>query len=164
MKTVYIGVGSNMGDPRRNCLDAIDRISGIYSCKNLSVSSLYLTEPVGTNSEDWFINCVLSASTDMPAVDFMKRLLDIESAMGRIRITRWGSRIIDLDLLLFGDDIIHEQILTVPHPMMHLRRFVMTPMVDLAPELIHPVLGITMKEIYNKISEDGQAIKRMEGA
>lgn len=163
MKTAYIGIGSNMSDPRRNCLEAIDRIRQIDGCEILAVSSLYLTEPVGINGQEWYINGAAAISTELSALDLINRLLNIEADMGRVRTTRWASRIIDLDILLFGQDIINDKILTVPHPMMHIRRFVMAPMADLAPELVHPVLRKTMLEILKEIPGDEQIIKRVEG-
>jgi len=163
MKTAYIGIGSNIGDPRRNCLDAIDRIGKIDACEIISVSSLYVTEPVGVSGQEWYINGAVSISTCLSAFDLIKRLLDIEADMGRVRKTRWGPRIIDLDILLFEQDIINDKILTVPHPMMHLRRFVMAPMTDLAPDIMHPVLGKTMIELFQEIPGCDQVIKRVEG-
>jgi 2-amino-4-hydroxy-6-hydroxymethyldihydropteridine diphosphokinase len=164
MKTAYIGIGSNMDDPRRNCLDALDRMGRIDDCRIISVSGLYLTEPVGVKTREWYINGAVSISTGLSAYDLIRKLLDIEKDMGRVRTIKWGPRIIDLDILLFGRDIINDKILTVPHPMMHLRRFVMAPMADLAPDLMHPVLERTMIELYREIPPDNQVIKRVEGA
>jgi len=162
MKTAYIGIGSNMGDRRWNCLDSIDRIGEVDNCEILSASRFYITEPVGVEGQEWYLNGAVSISTGLPALDLIKRLLDIEADMGRVREKKWGPRIIDLDILIFGNDIINDGILTVPHPMMHLRRFVMAPMADLAPDLMHPVLGKTMIEIFNEISENGQTVKYVE--
>lgn len=163
MKTAYIGIGSNMGDPRRNCLDAIDRIGRLDDCKILSVSGLYLTEPVGVRDQEWYINGAVSISTGLTALDLIGKLMEIEANMGRVRTMKWGDRVIDLDILLFGQDIINYENLSVPHPMMHLRRFVMGPMSDLAPDLMHPVLGRTMIELFREIPVDEQSIKRVEG-
>jgi 2-amino-4-hydroxy-6-hydroxymethyldihydropteridine diphosphokinase len=163
MKTAYIGIGSNLADPRRNCLEAIERIGRIEGCNITSVSGLYLTEPVGVKAQEWYINGAVSVSTGLSPFDLISRLLDIEAEMGRVRTMKWGPRVIDLDILLFGQDIINEKVLTVPHPMMHLRRFVMAPMADLAPDLMHPVLGKTMVELYMEIAPDGQVIKHVEG-
>ncbi len=163
MKTAYIGIGSNMADPRGNCLEAVKKIGGIGGCRVESVSALYLTEPVGVRDQEWYVNGALCLSTGLSPFDLIGRLLEIEADMGRVRTMKWGPRIIDLDILLFGQDIINDAALTVPHPMMHLRRFVMAPMVDLAPDLMHPVLLKTMIELYRELPQDGQVIKRVEG-
>jgi len=164
MNTAYIGIGSNMADPRQKCLEAIERIGRIEGCSVTSVSGLYLTEPIGVKEQEWFINCAAGISTGLSPFDLIRNLLSIEDDMGRVRTIKWGPRIIDLDILLFGQDIINDEALSVPHPMMHLRRFVMAPMLDLAPDLIHPVLGMTMTELYREIPQDGQIVRRMEGA
>ena len=162
MKTAFIGIGSNLGDPLQNCLDSIDRIGNIPGCSIIGLSDLYWTEPVGIEGQDWYINGVVSISAGISAQDLMKRLFAIEEDMGRIRKVRWEPRVIDLDVLLFGCDIIHEQDLIVPHPLMHARKFVMAPMVDLAPDLEHPAFGKTMTELLQAIPEDKQIVKPVE--
>ena len=159
MKTAYIGIGSNLGDPHRNCLEAVDRIGMRPDCRILGLSGLYETEPVGVEGQGWYINCVASLSTGLSARDLMKDLLLIEAGMGRVRRGLWEPRVIDLDLLLFGTDIIDDEELKVPHPLMHKRRFVMAPMNDLAPDLIHPVIGRTMAELFEEIPVDGQSVR-----
>ena len=162
MKTAYIGIGSNLGDARKNCLDAVDRVGKIPGCSILGLSNLYLTEPVGVEGQNWYANGVVSISTSLSARSLLESLLAIEADMGRIRKERWESRVIDLDLLFFGQDIIKEENLRVPHPFMHERRFVIAPMVDLSPDFIHPFLGKSMIELLNAVSEDGQTVKRLE--
>ena len=163
MKTSYIGIGSNMGDPRRNCLDSIAKIDKLDDCEVTSVSSLYLTEPIGVTGQEWYINGAVSVSTGLSPFEMIERLFEIEGRMGRVREKRWGPRIIDLDILLFGQDIINRDTLKVPHPMMHMRRFVMAPMAEIAPDLIHPILGKSMVELLRAIPGDDQVIKRVEG-
>jgi 2-amino-4-hydroxy-6-hydroxymethyldihydropteridine diphosphokinase len=164
MKTAYIGIGSNLGNPEKNCLEAVDRIGRIPSCKVTKVSSLYSTEPVGVDEQEWYVNCVVEILTGISAKILMERLLAIEKNMGRIREGgRWQARVIDLDILLFGRELIHEDTLTVPHPLMHRRRFVMVPMMDLAPDLDHPSLGKSMSMLLQEISEDGQDVKPIGG-
>lgn len=157
-KTGYIGIGSNLGDKRDNCLKAIDRINALPGCRVMAQSGFYLTEPVGVKGQDWYLNCVIALSTDMSAQDLLKRLLAIEADMGRERKGRWDPRLIDLDILLFGNEVIDEKGLQVPHPLMHLRRFVLVPMVFLAPNLIHPVLGKTMVELLSISPEEAQSV------
>jgi 2-amino-4-hydroxy-6-hydroxymethyldihydropteridine diphosphokinase len=160
MKTAYIGIGSNLGDPEKNFFEAVDRIGRIPSCKVTRVSRMYRTEPVGVNGQEWYLNCVAEISSGISAKRLMERLLAIEKDMGRVREGgRWQARIIDLDILMFGMELIHEDNLTVPHPLMHRRRFVIVPMVDLAPDLIHPSLGKSMSELLQEIPGDGQEVK-----
>jgi 2-amino-4-hydroxy-6-hydroxymethyldihydropteridine diphosphokinase len=108
--------------------------------------------------QDWYVNGVISISTALPAQELLKSLLGIEAAMGRKRKEKWGPRVIDLDILLYGQSIIEEKNLTVPHPLMHLRRFVLVPLVELAPNLIHPVLEEPMVDLLQQIPESDQAV------
>jgi 2-amino-4-hydroxy-6-hydroxymethyldihydropteridine diphosphokinase len=164
MKTAYIGIGSNLGNPEGNCLEAVDRIGRIPDCELIKVSQLYRTEPVGVVGQDWYVNCVASISTGMSPQVLMERLLAIEEDIGRVREGgRWMARVIDLDILIFGREIINEENLIVPHPLMHRRRFVMVPMMDLAPDLDHPSIGKSMSELIQDIPEDGQIVKPMGG-
>ncbi len=164
MKTAYIGIGSNLGNPEKNCLEAVDRIGRIPSCKVTKVSRLYRTEPVGVDRQEWYVNCVAEISTGISAKKLMKRMLAIEKDMGRVREGgRWQARIIDLDILLFGREHIHEDNLTVPHPLMHRRRFVMAPMADLVPDLDHPSVGKSMSELLQEIPKDGQDVEPLGG-
>ncbi len=160
MKTVYIGMGANLGDPRRNCLEAILRIGLIPESKITGLSHLYRTQPVGVKGHNWYVNGVVVLSTRMGPHQLLDRLLLIERDMGRVRHGEtWEPRIIDLDILLFGTQIIREKDLTVPHPLMHSRRFVMTPMAQLAPHLRHPSLGKTMSELLETIPQNGQLVE-----
>lgn len=161
MKTAYVGIGSNQGDARRNCLIALNKIERIPGCEVTGLSHFYLTEPVGVKGQEWYVNGVVSLSVVISAQSLLRRLLDIEAGMGRIRKDRWEPRIIDLDILLFGRDIIKEENVTIPHPLMHERRFVIAPMVDLAPDLVHPSLGKTMTELLQVIPEGDQVVKRL---
>ena len=163
MKKVFIGIGSNLGDSRKNCIEAIDRINDHPDCEVLKVSSFYSTEPVGVADQNWFTNAVTVIGTTLESEVLIKALLDIEKEMGRIRTgSRWEARTIDLDILMFGDDIINKINLTVPHPLMHKRRFVMAPITEIEPEKIHPVLGKKMMQILAEIPEAEQPVKLLE--
>ena len=162
MKAAYIGIGSNLGNRRHNCLRAIEMIGQISGCELTRHSDLYLTKPVGVRGQDWYVNGVVSISTKTPPQDLLKGLLAIEQDIGRVGRERWASRVIDLDLLLYGQDIIKEENLTIPHPLMHLRRFVLVPMVQLDPDMTHPSLGLTMAELLNRIPENGQEVVMIE--
>jgi 2-amino-4-hydroxy-6-hydroxymethyldihydropteridine diphosphokinase len=162
-KTAFIGIGSNLGDKLANCLRAIELIRGIPGCFLIAGSDLYRTEPVGVEKQDWYVNAVISLSASISAQDLLSSLMGIEERMGRVRTRKWAPRTIDLDILLFGQDIINDKDLEIPHPFMHLRRFVLVPMVQLAPDLIHPVLGKTMSELLEDLSDEGQAVMEMGG-
>ncbi len=160
-KTAYIGVGSNLGDKINNCLEAVVRIDEISGCRVTAQSDFYRTQPVGVEGQDWYVNGVIVLSSDIPAQDLLKGLLAIEVDMGRERKRKWDSRVIDLDILLFGAEVISEKGLQVPHPLMHLRRFVMVPMVSLAPDLVHPVLRKSMAELLVDSPEKDQSVVPM---
>lgn len=159
----YIGIGSNLGDKRRNCEQAVERIGRIRGCRLLHCSPWFLTRPVGVEGQDWYVNGALSLETEISARDLLARLLEVESAMGRVRAGKWGPRVIDLDLLLYGEEIISDEDLQVPHPFMHTRRFVLVPMVHLAPQLVHPVLRRTMADLLSSLEGEGQDVVPFEG-
>ena len=160
-KTAYIGVGSNLGDKKDNCLEAIVRIDEILGCRVTAQSDFYRTQPVGVEGQGWYVNGVIVLSADISAQDLLKSLLAIEVDMGRERKRKWDSRIIDLDILLFGEEVISEKGLQVPHPLMHLRRFVLAPMVFLAPDLVHPVLRKSMAELLVDSPKKEQSVVPM---
>jgi 2-amino-4-hydroxy-6-hydroxymethyldihydropteridine diphosphokinase len=158
IKTAYIGVGSNLGDKLQNCCKAIDLVNSIENCTVKTQSPFYRTEPVGVASQDWYVNGVIRVETGLSAQDLLKSLLSIETGMGRVRKQKWESRVIDLDILLYEHHVIDEKNLTIPHPLMHIRKFVLMPMVQLDPDLVHPVLGRTMSELFDDFAEEGQDI------
>ncbi len=145
MTRSYIGLGSNMRDREANLGKAVDLIA--QSARILMTSSLYLTEPEGHKDQPDFLNSVACIDTDLNAGELLKILNGIEMKMGRERPFSGAPRLIDLDLLLYDGAIINEPGLEVPHPRMHLRSFVLVPMVEIAPEFIHPVIHKNMKEL-----------------
>lgn len=158
MAKAYIGIGSNLGDRIGYCLKAVEMMKGISDFQFIGCSDWYLTRPVGVIKQDWFVNGAASLSTHISAQDLLNRLLEIEKSLGRVRSEHWGPRVIDLDLLLYGDAVIQEGTLKVPHPFMHLRRFVLVPMAQLAPNEVHPLLGSTMSELLDGLPENGQEV------
>jgi 2-amino-4-hydroxy-6-hydroxymethyldihydropteridine diphosphokinase len=136
--TVYLSLGSNVGDRAKNFQVAIAAL-GTRGVSVFRVSSVYETEPVDYLDQPWFLNCALEAETELPAVDLLRALRQIESQMGSQKPIAKGPRLIDLDILLYGDEIIDTPELQVPHPRMHLRRFVLQPLAEIAPNLLHPV-------------------------
>lgn len=151
---VFIGIGSNLGDRRANCREARERIQQLPTTRVVKESSLYESEPHG-NAKTWFANSVIEIETDLPAADLLKRLLAIEKTMGRKRVSgkRWGSRVIDLDILLFNMEIIEKRNLKVPHPEIANRRFVLVPLSELAPQLIHPKLNQSVSELLATVKD-----------
>ncbi len=163
-RKAFIGVGSNLGDKITNCLTAMARVDRTPGCRISARSGLFRTEPVGVQGHDWYANAVIAVDVAIPARPLLERLLSIEVEMGRKRKRKWDPRTIDLDILLFGQEVIDEKDLTVPHPLMHLRKFVLVPMVQLVPDLRHPVLHHTMKELLDNLPGEGQAVIPLEGA
>ena len=162
-KTAYIGVGSNMGARLKNCREAVERAGRLPGVLLTARSPFYRTAPVGVEDQDWYVNGVFALYTERPARELLERLLEIEAAMGRVRKGKWGPRPIDLDILLFGEDVIDEADLTVPHPLMHTRRFVLEPMVQLAPRLVHPVLGKSMRGLLADLQDPEQQVIPVTG-
>ena len=158
MKTAFIGIGSNLGNKLENCKRAIDLMGKMPNSHVTAQANYYLSEPVGVTGQDWYLNTVISLSTDISSHGLLEKLLEIERLLGRVRKKRWEARIIDLDLLLFDLEIIKSENLTVPHPLMHQRRFVLKPMIDLSPELKHPVLNKTMAKLLDDLKDDNNKI------
>jgi len=144
----FIGIGSNLGDRKANFLEAIERIQKLPNIRIVKQSSLYESEPLG-DAKTWFVNAVIEIEAESTAEDLLKRLKAIETAMGRKRVKgkRWGSRIIDLDIVFFNNEIINKRNLKVPHPELQNRRFVLAPLSELAPQMVHPKLGATVSEL-----------------
>jgi len=146
MAIVYIGIGSNLGDRQGNCRRSVEflRQRGVRVLKE---SSLYETRPWGVEGQPDFINMAVEAGTDIPPQEFLALLKSIEKDMGREEGIRWGPRLIDLDILLYDGLVLDAPGLKVPHPLMHLRGFVLEPLAEIAPDLVHPVLGKPIREI-----------------
>ena len=177
----YIGIGSNLGKPLQNCQDAIEKVSCVDGVQLIKVSSFYLTEPVDINADkysiknlagvddndnkktkanqleskhqNWFINAVAEVKTNLSARDLLRKLQDIETAMGRKRQIKGEPRVVDLDLLFYGQDIITEDNLNVPHPEIYKRRFVLEPLSEIASFYIHPAFGVSIRGLKDRLKD-----------
>ena len=157
-KVVYLSLGSNVGDRAANLKTAIERLGKLG--KVMSVSSFYETEPVEFAAQPWFLNCVVELDTEKMPKQLLVAILEIEKEMGRRRVLKKGPRTLDIDILLFGNSIVKMTGLTIPHPAMHERRFVLEPLAEIAPEARHPVLNRTVRELRDKLPT-GQEVKRV---
>lgn len=150
----YIGIGSNLGKKKENYLEALARIAKIPDTRIIKESSLYESEPLG-DSRQWYVNGVIEIETELKPEDLLKRCKNIERAMGRKKVRkRWGARIIDLDIFLYDNSIMEKKNLKIPHPEMHKRKFVLIPLSEIAPQVIHPVLGMTISELLMSIKDN----------
>jgi dihydroneopterin aldolase / 2-amino-4-hydroxy-6-hydroxymethyldihydropteridine diphosphokinase len=158
--TAFIAIGSNLGTPKENCIEAINIISSNPDIKIISKSSFYQTAPVGNTEQDWFINSVIKISTRLNSDILLSVLLEIESNMGRIRKEKWGPRTIDLDLLFYDNLIAQQKDLTLPHPEIQKRNFVLQPLNEIEENFIHPSLKKSINTLL-KESKDDSVIKKL---
>lgn len=152
MHIVYLSLGSNVGDRETNLHAAIAALTPAGVCVD-RVSSIYETEPVDYQDQPWFLNCVVEAETDMEPRALLQALRAIESQMGSKKEFAKGPRKIDLDILLYGSETIDAPELQVPHPRLHLRRFVLTPLAEIAPSLKHPTWNATAAQLLAQSSD-----------
>ncbi|MBX6423002.1 2-amino-4-hydroxy-6-hydroxymethyldihydropteridine diphosphokinase [Thermosulfurimonas sp. F29] len=156
----YLGLGSNLGDRAGNLHRALEYLSATPGVRLGRVSSLYLTEPVGFSSPNWFYNLVVTVETSLSAWELVSRGLEIELRLGRRRGRECGDRVLDIDLLFYGDLILREEWVQVPHPRLHERAFVLAPLCEIAPDLRHPVFGKTVRELWENL-ENRERVVRM---
>lgn len=159
MSRIFLGIGTNLGDREANIKNAItmtEEMVGHVICS----SSVWETEPWGFESKDMFLNVVIEVETRLTTLEVMERILEIETKMGRLRSgKRYSSRLIDIDILLSGDIILNTGSLIIPHPRLHERRFVLMPLSEIAPGLVHPVLGKDIATLLEECADTGKVKK-----
>jgi 2-amino-4-hydroxy-6-hydroxymethyldihydropteridine diphosphokinase len=168
-KTVYLSLGSNVGERESNLHSAIERLRRLGEV--VATSALYETEPQEFTAQPWFLNCALALETDLMPKQLLARTQQIEQELGRRRIARArapdstaqnkGPRPIDIDILLFGRTVMETADLVIPHPAMHERRFVLEPLAEIAPEVRHPVFKRTVREMRDAVPKEGQTVRRV---
>ncbi len=150
---VYLSVGSNMGDRRGQIEEAAEALQKDGKVKDFRMSALIETEPYGNVEQDDFLNGAIYLKTLYSPEELLRRIHEIEAAGKRERKIHWGPRTIDLDILLFGNEIVENEDLIIPHREMHLRQFVLEPLQEIAPWVRHPVFGLTVREMFQRIKE-----------
>jgi len=156
---VFLSLGSNVGDREANLRDAQKRLGAVG--RVTAVSSFYETEPVEFTQQPWFLNCAVALEPPQTPQQLMTSILNIEEAMGRRRVQKKGPRTIDIDILLFGDAVLDSPEVTIPHPAMHERRFVLEPLAEIAPEVRHGVFDKTILELRAALPF-GQRLRKLK--
>jgi len=166
-ETVYLSIGSNLEDPVGKCKDAVERLKKLPMCEVTKVSSLYETEPWGavdlsTGKQDNYINLAVEMTTSLSADKLLVILKGLETQMGREDNGKWQPRVIDFDIIFYGDRVIESPRLTVPHPHMEERKFVLEPLNEIAPDALHPLTGLTVVEMVSELNDDSYCKKISE--
>ncbi len=157
-ETAYLSLGSNLGDREANLRAAVAQLDA--AGRLLALSAFYETQPVDVPDQPWFLNCVMAIDTDMTPKELLQLVLKVEAVMGRVRMREKCARNIDIDVVLFGNRVLDEPGLKIPHPAMHRRRFVLEPLAEIAPDALHPERGKTAREILQAL-EAGQTVRKL---
>jgi 2-amino-4-hydroxy-6-hydroxymethyldihydropteridine diphosphokinase len=160
-RTVYLSLGSNLDDRAKNLRDAIAALANAR-VHVVRVSSVYETEPVDYLDQPWFLNCAVEAETELAALELLHALRGIETQMGSKKSIAKGPRLIDIDILLYGNEVIGTPELQVPHPRMHLRRFVLEPLAEIAPNVQHPISHLSISKLLAR-TPDKSAVRVAAG-
>jgi len=162
---VFISIGSNLGERLDNCQRAVATLTAPGAGVGLvRVSPYYETEPWGRPDQGPFVNVVVEVETALAPQELLKRTREVEAALGRTRGERWGPRVIDLDIVFYGDYVMDEPGLVIPHPHAHERAFVLAPISDIAPEFVHPVLDKSVSELLRSLEDKGAVRRLVPGA
>jgi len=164
MNTVYIGLGSNLSDPSLQITQALEAINNITNSQIEAVSSLYVSRPMGPQDQPDYCNAVIELSSELPPIEILDALQSIENAQGRVRKeNRWGARTLDLDILLYNDDVIHCSRLDIPHYGMKEREFVLVPLAEIAPHCVLPcgdkVTDLAKNIEKNNLKKQGKILR-----
>jgi 2-amino-4-hydroxy-6-hydroxymethyldihydropteridine diphosphokinase len=155
-----ISIGSNIGDKAGNCRRAIAALEGLEDTRVLDIAKMYRTAPVDYLDQDWFLNTAVRIETGLDPHALLAALQRIQRDLGRKADTvRFGPRVIDLDIIFYGDAVIDTPGLVIPHPRMHKRRFVLVPICDIDPRIVHPVLMQPVKTLLDRIADDNQVVE-----
>lgn len=152
MTSIYLSLGSNVGDKEHAIAKALELL--LAHCTIKKTSRLYLTEPISTIPQDWYVNCAVQAETTLDPAELLAFIHSIEHKVGRVKTQKHGPRIIDIDILFYGSQVINTADLVIPHPLLQNRLFVLQPLMDLNPTLEHPILKKTIQTLYNEVSKD----------
>ena len=150
---VFLSLGSNQGDKSKNIRYAIHALESIPGTSELCLSGIWRTAAWGKTDQDDFLNCAVSIRTLITPAVLMERIIEIEKNMGRIRAEHWGPRIIDIDILFYGNEIIRTESLVIPHPELQNRKFVLAPLLEIAPDFIHPVFKKSITQLLSDCTD-----------
>lgn len=162
-RPAFLALGSNLGRREATLASALGALESL-GFRTGARSSLYLTEPVGGPPQDWYVNAVVEGETQLGPRELLAACLDAERTLGRARGVRNGPRTIDIDILFYADVVQDEPGLTLPHPRLHERRFVLVPLSEIAPELRHPLLGVTIRELLARCPDPSRVVLHQKAA
>lgn len=163
MHQAFVSVGSNLGDKIENCRKGIEGLLADGRSVLVRSSSYYRTSPVDYKDQDWFVNLVVKIKTELDPFELLTRTQEIQMAVGRKANTvRFGPRVLDLDIIFFDDRVIQTETLEIPHPRMHKRRFVLKPICDIEPSMLHPLLGKDMRSLLSGLKDPEQKVVEIQ--